>query len=307
MVKVTDFGIAQALSEAPPGERQSVVWGSPHYFAPEQARGVVQQESDRFIHIVGYNSNCYHIQSRCDIAKSLEYGVNFLYSACARRVFGQDVGMSLTADLFWSFRSPYSYLAIGRYRALAASHDVTINLRPVYPLAIRQPDFFERNHPNWLSYTMRDMIRVAQFHGIPFGPPRPDPIVQDVMTREIAAEQPHIYRLTRLGQAASRRGRSLAFAHEAAQLIWGGAQDWHLGDHLAGAARRAGLDLAELDAEAVREAEALDKEIAANQVALEIAGHWGVPTLVFDGEPFFGQDRIEMAKWRMEQKGLRPR
>nr|HMN55489.1 DsbA family protein [Sphingopyxis sp.] len=78
--------------------------------------------------------------------------------------------MSLSADLFWSFRSPYSYLAIGRYRALMASHDVTINLRPVYPLAVRQPDFFERNHPNWLSYTMRDMIRVAQFHGIPFGP-----------------------------------------------------------------------------------------------------------------------------------------
>ncbi len=43
-VKVTDFGIAQALSasatqpqEQP--ERQRVVWGSPHYFAPEQAQG----------------------------------------------------------------------------------------------------------------------------------------------------------------------------------------------------------------------------------------------------------------------------
>ncbi|APW73469.1 MULTISPECIES: 2-hydroxychromene-2-carboxylate isomerase [Sphingopyxis] len=215
--------------------------------------------------------------------------------------------MSLTADLFWSFRSPYSYLAIGRYRALAASHDVTIDLRPVYPLAIRQPDFFERNHPNWLGYTMRDMMRVAQFHGIPFGPPRPDPIVQNVHTREIAAEQPYIFRLTRLGQAASRRGKSLAFCDEVAQLIWGGAQDWHLGDHLAGAARRAGLDLAELDAEAETDAEALDAEIAANQAALELAGHWGVPTLVFDGEPFFGQDRIELAKWRMEQKGLRPR
>ncbi len=39
LVKVTDFGIAQALSDSQPGERQSVVWGSPHYFAPEQARG----------------------------------------------------------------------------------------------------------------------------------------------------------------------------------------------------------------------------------------------------------------------------
>ena len=215
--------------------------------------------------------------------------------------------MTLTADLFWSFRSPYSYLCIGRYRALAASHDVSINLRPVYPLAIRQPDFFERNHPNWLSYTMRDMIRVAQFHGIPFGPPRPDPIVQNLMTREIAAEQPYIYLLTRMGQAASRRGMSLGFAHYVALLMGGGALYWHLGYHPAGGARRAGLSLNELDAEAEADAEQLDNEIAANQVALEIAGHWGVPTLVFDGEPFFGQDRIEMSKWRMEQKGLRPR
>lgn len=38
-IKVTDFGIAQALSETTTEERQAVVWGSPHYFAPEQARG----------------------------------------------------------------------------------------------------------------------------------------------------------------------------------------------------------------------------------------------------------------------------
>lgn len=39
LVKVTDFGIAQALTNAQQGEKVSVVWGSPHYFAPEQARG----------------------------------------------------------------------------------------------------------------------------------------------------------------------------------------------------------------------------------------------------------------------------
>ncbi len=39
VLKVTDFGIAQALASGTPGERQAVVWGSPHYFSPEQARG----------------------------------------------------------------------------------------------------------------------------------------------------------------------------------------------------------------------------------------------------------------------------
>ncbi len=50
--------------------------------------------------------------------------------------------MTLSADVFWSFRSPYSYLAIGRYRKLAEDYDLTINLRPVYPLAIRGAGLF---------------------------------------------------------------------------------------------------------------------------------------------------------------------
>lgn len=215
--------------------------------------------------------------------------------------------MTLTADLFFSFRSPYSYLALPRYRALVQDHDLEIMLRPVYPLAVRQPDFFERNHPNWLRYTLLDVMRLAQYHAIPFAPPRPDPIVQDIATRRIAADQPYIFRLVRLGQAAARRGRGFAFADEVAQLIWGGTENWHAGDHLARAATRAGLDLAELDAEAAAEPEALDAEIAANQAALEAAGHWGVPTLVFQGEPFFGQDRIDLALWRMRAAGLEPR
>jgi len=215
--------------------------------------------------------------------------------------------MSLSADLFWSFRSPYSYLATRRYVALAEQYDLVLNLRPVYPLAIRQPDFFERNHPNWLRYTLTDVMRLAQYLAIPMAPPRPDPIVQDMATRRIAADQPYIFRLTRLGQAASRAGRSLAFCDAVSRLIWGGTENWHTAEHLAAAATQAGLDFGALEAEVRDDADALDAEIAANQAALEAAGHWGVPTLVFEGEPFFGQDRIDLAVWRMQQHGLTAR
>ena len=215
--------------------------------------------------------------------------------------------MTLYADVYWSFRSPYSYLATRRYAALAEQYDLEINQRFVYPLAIREPDFFEKNHPNWLGYTFRDMFRVAQHMGIPMAPPNPDPIVQDIATRKIAADQPYIFELTRMGQAASRRGKGLKFANEVSQMIWGGTAGWNEGDHLAKAAERAGLDFAELKAEAEAQPDELDAEIADNQAALEAAGHWGVPTLVFDGEPFFGQDRIDLAVWRMKQKGLAER
>lgn len=215
--------------------------------------------------------------------------------------------MTLRADLYWSFRSPYSYLAIGRYRAMTRAYDLEIAVKPVYPLAIRQPDFFERSHPNWLAYTIRDVGRLAQYFGIPLAPPRPDPIVQDPVTRRIAGAQPYIFRLVRLGQAAARRKRSLEYCDEVARLIWGGTENWHLDGHLAAAAERAGLDHAELDREAESDAETLDAEIAANQVELEAAGHWGVPTLVFQGEPFFGQDRVDLALWRMQRQGLATR
>ena len=46
-------------------------------------------------------------------------------------------------------------------------------------------------------------------------------------------------------------------------------------------------------------------DVTANQTALEEAGHWGVPTMVLNGEPFFGQDRIETLRWRLDKLGLR--
>ncbi len=216
--------------------------------------------------------------------------------------------MTLTADLYFSFRSPYSYLAIGRYRKLAQTHDVDIALRTVLPIAIRDPDLLFTGNPAAPRYILMDSMRTAQMQGIPFRWPRPDPVVQDLATREIAADQPHIWPVVRMAQAASRRGKGLAYADEVSRLIFSGEVDgWNEGNHLAHAAERAGLNHAELQSEAESDAETLNDEIAANQKTLEDAGHWGVPTLVFEGEPFFGQDRIDMAIWRMEQKGLAER
>ena len=44
-----------------------------------------------------------------------------------------------------------------------------------------------------------------------------------------------------------------------------------------------------------------------NEEAHRKAGHWGVPTFAFNGEPFFGQDRIDALLWRLEQHGLKRR
>ena len=216
--------------------------------------------------------------------------------------------MTMEVDLFWSFRSPYSYLGTPRYREMEREHDLKINVRPVYPIAIRTPEFFSDVNPLWPRYLMRDVFRVADYLELPFSWPEPDPVVMDMPTRTIPKEQPYIHRLTRLGIEAVNRGAGLAFISEVSDLLWGRAvKQWHEGDHLAEATARAGLDLAQLDATAEREANRLDAAVAQNQQDLEAAGHWGVPTMVFEGEPFFGQDRIDLLAWRLKRRGLRSR
>ncbi len=216
--------------------------------------------------------------------------------------------MTLSVDLFFSFRSPYSYLALPKTRKLVEDYDLSVTVRPVYPLAVRVPDFFKRTNPQFASYVVRDSMRVAQFEGIPFRFPNPNPIVQNMATLEVAKEQPYIHRLTRLGALAQEQGCSLPFVHAIARSLWDGSVErWDQGDHLARAAASAGCDLAAMDAAIAADPDHYEHIIAANEADHAASGHWGVPTFVFEKEPFFGQDRIDLLVWRMTSRGLTKR
>ncbi len=216
--------------------------------------------------------------------------------------------MTLEFDLFWSFRSPYSYLATPRIVALSRRYDVTVNVRPVYPIAVRIPGFFKTVNPLWPPYVFKDTTRIAEMEGIPYGWPRPDPVVMDLTTGDVPAAQPYIHRLTRLGVLAQESGLGLSFIHEVSRIIWSGEIDgWNEGNHLKEAAARAGLNLPEMDAVIAERPDRYERLIAENETAQKDAGHWGVPLMAFRGEPFFGQDRIGHLVWRMKQHGLRER
>jgi 2-hydroxychromene-2-carboxylate isomerase len=213
--------------------------------------------------------------------------------------------MTLSVDLFFSFRSPYSYLALPKTRKLVADYDVTVNLRPVYPLAVRVPGFFKRANPQFARYVVLDSSRVAKQENIPFRFPRPDPILQDMATLDVADKQPYIHRLTRLGAAAQLEGQALAFVDAISPVLWDGTvKGWNEGDHLAKATTAAGFDLATMDAAIEADPDRYERVIAGNEQDHAASGHWGVPTFVFENEPFFGQDRVEMLIWRMQGKGL---
>ncbi len=213
--------------------------------------------------------------------------------------------MTLSIDLFWSFRSPYSYILLPRVLGLQRDFDVEVDLRVVHPAAIRNPVYFARMDPLARRYLMADSARAAAFQDMPFRRPIPDPISQDPVTLNIAPDQPLATRLGRLGIAATERGHGLTFADAVSRLLWDGSvTGWDSGNHLAQATARAGLDLAEMEASVAADPAHYDARLAENDALLRAAGHWGVPTMVFAGEVFFGQDRFNVVMWRLHQAGL---
>lgn len=215
--------------------------------------------------------------------------------------------MTAKLDIYWSFRSPYSYLAIDRLAGIARDYEIACDFRFVRPLAMREPTFFERNRPQWLPYLVKDVMRESARLGVPFAFPRPDPIVMDMATGKVEAEQPLMKPLMALGVAAEEtRHAGLAFARAMSRRIWGGVENWQAEKTMAEAAREAGLDLDALRAFAGDNASRIAEIIARNEEA-QMAQHWGVPLMVLDDEPFFGQDRLSSLVWRLDQKALRKR
>jgi 2-hydroxychromene-2-carboxylate isomerase len=191
-----------------------------------------------------------------------------------------------TLDFFFSFRSPYSYLAAPRAFALADEYEVDLAFRGVIPMAMRGQKVPREKG----LHTLRDVKREANRLGMPFGPVW-DPLGDGAIRCLVVAEH------------AVDVGRERDFVLSASRAIWGEGVEVASDDGLRHAAERAGLDWSDCRA-ALRDGE-LRARVDANTALLSELGHWGVPILRFDDELFWGQDRIGDVKLALGAAGLR--
>lgn len=175
---------------------------------------------------------------------------------------------------FFSFRSPYSYLAAPRAFALAQRHQVEIDFRGVMPMAMRGQSvpFAKRIH------TLRDTKREATRLGLPFGRIH-DPIGEGAV------------RCLRVSEHAKDVGLVEPFVLTASRAIWGEAIEVASDEGLRGVCERAGLDWAAC--RAAIDDPAMQERVQANTDELAGLGMWGVPVFTLGDECFWGQDRIE--------------
>ena len=212
-------------------------------------------------------------------------------------------------DLYFSYRSPYSYLILPRMLKLKEKYDIEINFKVVYPIAIRMPEWFEgKNFFTFFFFKMIDMRLQAKKLGIPFTSKlKPDPIRQNIMTGKISSHQPYKFEICHLGQMAQMRGVGMEFAFEVSSLIFGGVENWNTDENLSEAAKKVGLDLTQLRESVNVHEEEIIGQIKQNQVDQLNAGHHGVPLTVIGDKHFFGQDQFDKIMETLKENGLKER
>ncbi|MTD44660.1 hypothetical protein GKE82_10255 [Conexibacter sp. W3-3-2] len=179
-----------------------------------------------------------------------------------------------TVRFFFSFRSPYSYLAAPRAFELARRHDVEIDVRGVLPMAMRGQSV---PLPKRL-HTLRDAKREATRLGLPFGRVH-DPIGDGAV------------RCLRVSEHARDVGRIEPFVLTASRAIWGEAVEVASDEGLRAVCERAGLEWAAC--RAAIDDPAMQARVQANTDELAALGMWGVPVFTLGDECFWGQDRLE--------------
>jgi 2-hydroxychromene-2-carboxylate isomerase len=191
----------------------------------------------------------------------------------------------LTCELYFSFRSPYSYLALEQIEAILAPYQVPLALRPIMPMVNRGIPL-----PNVKRmYIVRDAKREADRLGIPFGE-LCDPLGEGV-TNCLA-----------IAHFAAGRGAELAFAKSAMRGIWAEAKDVAAYVDLRQIVERAGLPWEEAHA-AIGDPAAL-KAAQENAANLNGIGLWGVPSIRVGDFVAWGQDRLPLLADRLRRHAL---
>lgn len=175
-------------------------------------------------------------------------------------------------EMFHSFRSPYSYLALQRTFDIADAFGLKLEVRPVLPMVMRGMAVPKPK----LLYIVKDACREAERLGIPFGKIC-DPVGRGT-ERCIAA---FYY--------AKSQGRERDFLLCAGNAIWAEGVDVAKDDGMERIADLSGLFWPELKA-----AMAQDEWQAAaeeNRAVMTDAGVWGVPSFRIGDLALWGQDR----------------
>ncbi len=198
--------------------------------------------------------------------------------------------MALAVPYFIDFKSPYAYLSVAPTRQLERDFDIRLDWRP---LTLHIPNYLdavdERSAHNWrkVKYAYMDARRLANRVGLTvLGPKK----IFDSSIASIA-----------LLYARDKPGFD-AFVDRTFEGFFKRELDVEKVEQVSQALRDAGIDTAGFAAYLAGPGRELHDR---QRIETEESGVFGVPSLVIKGEIFWGGDRIDLARERLSQMGLK--
>lgn len=190
---------------------------------------------------------------------------------------------------FYDYACPWAFFGSCRVEDYFADLDVEIAFTPVYLKALAEPSpqagKLAPMGPRKRSHYMADLLRWAEFAGV-----RLHPGVRDIVDTDT---RPAL----RVALVAAERSRFREFHHPAYRARWCEARDLSQPEVLAELVAKAGLDPDDVLAEAASPEveERLEKQ---TRRAIDL-GVFGVPTLALGEDIYWGNDRFELARFRL--------
>lgn len=187
--------------------------------------------------------------------------------------------MKHSVRLYFDFISPYSYLALTQVERFGEEHGIEWTVRPILYAAIleRRGLIGPAEEPIKREYTTRDIVRAADRLGVPLvGPPEhPFNSLAALRTSCVFQDDP----------------RGLRLAIRLSSMCWGEGQPLTHPETLVAAADECGLMTAGLTERIV--SPEIKERLRANTEEALYVGVFGVPTFVWEGELFWGHDRLD--------------
>ncbi|MGE4218758.1 MAG: 2-hydroxychromene-2-carboxylate isomerase [Alphaproteobacteria bacterium] len=188
--------------------------------------------------------------------------------------------MSKSVEYYFSVISPFSYLAGLRLEAAASRHGATIVYKPVDIMTVFRETGgtpVPQRHPVRQAYRLVELRRVAAHHGLPINvKPAHFPTDQRPASRAILAARDFDGDVGRL-------------AHAFLRAVWAEDRDIATEDTVASVLTASGYDAARVMAASAAQDDTFD---AFTREAVE-RGVFGMPSYVYGGEIYWGQDSLD--------------
>ncbi|HVP28428.1 MAG TPA: 2-hydroxychromene-2-carboxylate isomerase [Myxococcota bacterium] len=190
--------------------------------------------------------------------------------------------MPRALEIYFDYRSPFAYLLSEVIEEVATRHGVTPVWKPVDLHVLADSDQ-PAYGPSKAAYVVTDARRTAEYYGVPILPPQPFPVSSNLALRTAIVARQHdafdaFHRA--VFRAAWVEQRDIGSEAVLADVIRGVG-----GDPAAWLARARSLDVDDR----LREfsTEARERKV------------FGVPTMLLDGEMFWGVDSLPQLEWRL--------